>query len=433
MPLEDDIPNGVYALTRVLQGQPIEEALSNDNYLRPLPSRVKAWVYGVCRHYYSLQEQLEKLVSKPLERLDNEVLGTLLIGAFRIQHSDTPQPIVVSASVDAIQRLKKGSAKGLVNAVLRKTTKDYQPQSEEAKSELPQWLLDALGQAYSNTVGLEWLSNLTIQMPQMLRINCRRTSPDRFMDRLREANVQAELTDHPLAFRLTSPQATMSIPGYEEGWFSAQDANAQRAVRLLAPQPKARVLDACAAPGNKSLQLLEQFPTIQLTAIDVSPARAKFGKLEAKRLGLPLQIKEGDATQLDWWDGQLFDRILIDAPCSALGTLARRPDVKLHRTKEQLKLLQSRQIALIDNLLNTLKPKGQIIYCTCSLLPDENDNVIAQVTREREDVIANHSLDLPGVPVNTFTRQKFGTQLLPNPLVGDGFYFARLTKTATQS
>ena len=144
--------------------------------------------------------------------------------------------------------------------------------------------------------------------------------------------------------------------------FSVQDASAQLPVRQLDIRPGLRVLDACAAPGNKALQLLEH--DIELTAIDINPARRAWCEIESKRLGLPLTIIEGDATSLTWWDSTPYDRILLDAPCSATGTIGRHPDVKIHREPLQIVSLQERQIQLLSNLWQVLAPDGVLMYAT---------------------------------------------------------------------
>ena len=435
MALEDDVPQAVNLLNRVLQGHTIERVLTPPPNQPQIPSRVKAWVYGSCRHYYSLREQLTEFITSPFQKLDVEVSGALLIGAFRLRYTTTPKQIVVSASVDGIKRLHKASASGMVNAVLRKITGDFNPKSDVARFELPRWLLHVLQREYGEDLltNESWLAGLSKQMPHMLRINRRRTSPERFLDSLDKEQIKYSRTDQPLAIRLDQPKNTASIPGYAEGWFSTQDANAQRAVWLLNPKPGMRVLDACAAPGNKSFQILDQYPNCQLVSTDISPPRSRFAKQESRRLGVKLDIIEGDATSKTWWDGELFDRILIDAPCSAIGTVARRPDVKLHRAASQLNALVERQLALLNNLFSLLAPNGQIIYCTCSLLSLENDNVIAQFAQDRHDVAIQDPPLFPGLNPTKFRRLRFGTQLLPDLHTGDGFYFSRLEKVSTNS
>jgi len=221
---------------------------------------------------------------------------------------------------------------------------------------------------------------------------------------------------------LVTPQAVNTIPGYSEGWFTVQDEASQRAAHLLEPQPTTRVLDACAAPGIKALQLLETCDDIQLTAIDIDPTRGSYGTNESLRLGLPFELRVGDATRRDWWDGELFDSILIDAPCTGTGTLRRKPDIKVHRTLEDVVVLQRKQQDLLTNLWHMLASGGTLLYSTCSILPDENDSVIHNFLDQTTDAAA--------VPIDADWGHAtlFGRQCLPTERGPDGFFYSRITK-----
>ena len=420
----DDIRLAARLLIRVLEGESLESALELSGAALA-SARIRAWVYGVCRHYFSLSEQLSNICITPLAKLDREVLAVLLIGVYQLTHSEAKSHAVVSESVEAIKRLHKQSAAVLVNAILRKTDRKFTPVSLSGKYELPDWIIKRLRSAYGDKFVRSQLTRLNCRMPQCLRVNQHKVPPKDFHALLRSQGVAFTTLRQDATVRLCSPQPTHSIPGYTEGWFTVQDASAQLPVRELDLVPKLRVLDACAAPGNKAFQLLEH--DIQLTAIDINPTRLAWCEGESERLGLPLTIVEGDATQTDWWDGHQFDRILLDAPCSASGTIGRHPDVKIHREPEQIAVLQERQVQLLSNLWQLLAPYGVLVYATCSLFPEENDNVIGQLLRSNDDVQLE-SIDLKASERPLIMQQEFGAQIFPDPEWGDGFYIAKLRK-----
>ena len=420
----DDIRHAARLLIRVLKGESLEAALAVSGATLA-SSRMRAWVYGVCRHYFSISEQLARLCRTPLSKLDREVLAVLLIGVFQLTHSKAKPHAVVSESVEAIRRLHKQSAAYLVNAVLRKVERDFKPTSLSGKYELPDWLIEKLREAYGDKFMRGHLAHLNSQMPQCLRVNPHKISPHEFHEALRVRDIGFTILRQNTTVRLCTPQPSHSIPGYAEGWFAVQDANAQLPVRELDLQPNLRVLDACAAPGNKAFQLLEH--DIVLTALDINPARHTWCKTEGMRLGSTLLITEGDATNQSWWDKRPFDRILLDAPCSATGTIGRHPDVKIHREPEQIATLRERQVKLLSNLWRVLAPDGLLVYATCSLLPEENDAVIANLINTTDDVQLE-SLSVKPVERPMTIPQDFGTQIFPDPDWGDGFYLAKIRK-----
>ena len=425
----DDIRHAARLLMRIFKGESLENVVAVAGPKLD-SARIRAWVYGVCRHYFSLSEQLGKLCMTPLPRLDREVLAVLLLGAFQLVHTETKPHAIVSESVEAIKRLRKQSAAYLVNAVLRKVDRDYRPSTVSGKHELPDWLVDKLRVAYGDALLYRFLKHLNARMPQCLRVNCHKISAQAFQSVLRDHNIAFTILRDPGTIRLCQPQPTRTIPGYAEGWFTVQDASAQLPVRELNVRAGLRVLDACAAPGNKSFQLLEH--GVDLTALDINPARSEWYKLESRRLDLPLTITLADATTKDWWDGKPYDRVLLDAPCSATGTIGRHPDVKLHREPPQFESLQAGQVELMTNLWDVLAPGGTFVYATCSLLPEENDAVVSTVVDKQVDAetvaIDFHSSNQPLV-----MSQDFGIQVFPHPNWGDGFYMAKLQKHAHAS
>ena len=345
---------------------------------------------------------------------------------YQLTYSEAKSHAVVSESVEAIKRLHKQSAAALVNAILRKADPNFKPASLSGTYEFPEWLIARLQDAYGSTFIRNHLKHFNSRMPQCLRVNQHKVSPKEFHALLRSQGVAFKTLRQDATVCLCTPQPTHSIPGYAEGWFAVQDASAQLPVRELDLQPKLRVLDACAAPGNKAFQLLEH--DIELTAIDINPTRHAWCEGEGQRLGLHLTIVEGDATKQDWWNHRQFDRILLDAPCSATGTIGRHPDVKIHREPEQFAKLKERQVQLLSNLWQLLAPSGLLVYATCSLLPEENDAVIAQLLRSNKDVQLE-PVDLRASERPLIIPQEFGVQLFPDPKWGDGFYIAKLRRT----
>ena len=420
----DDIRLASRLLIRVLKGESLESALEVAG-ADLASARIRAWVYGVCRSYFSLSEQLASLCKTPLPKLDREVLAVLLIGVYQLTHSEAKSHAVVSESVEAIKRLHKQSAAALVNAILRKVDREFKPASLSGTYEIPDWLVEKLRDAYGDKFIQSHLRRFIGRMPQCLRVNQHKVSPKDFHALLRSEGVAFTTLRGDETVRLCTPRPTHSIPGYAEGWFAVQDASAQLPVRELDLQPKFRVLDACAAPGNKAFQLLEH--DIELTAIDINPTRHAWSEEEGQRLGMHLTIIEGDAAHQDWWDHRLFDRILLDAPCSATGTIGRHPDVKIHRKPQQIAELQERQAQLLSNLWQLLAPNGVLVYATCSLLREENDAVIAHLLRSNDDVQVE-PIDLHASNRPLITPQEFGTQLFPDPEWGDGFYLAKLRR-----
>ena len=420
----DDIRQAARLLMRILRGESLEAAVEVAGS-QLASSRIRAWIYGVCRHYFSLSEQLANLCMTPLPKLDREVLSVLLLGMYQLVHTDAKPHAVVSESVEAIKRLRKQSAATLVNAILRKVDPQFAPSALSAKFELPAWFVKAIQEAYGEQVVRRYLPHLNCRMPQSLRVNRHKTTPASFHKVLQKSNIAFTTQRDGETVVLCKPQPTHSIPGYEEGWFSVQDANAQLPVRELGIEPGMRVLDACAAPGNKAFQLLEH--DIQLKALDISPSRSAWSKAEGRRLGLPLTITHADASADAWWDGKPFDRILLDTPCSATGTIGRHPDIKIHRQPDQLGALQTRQVALLENLWQMLDVGGVLLYCTCSLLPQENDHVVEKICASKADV-AIEPVGLSPAARPLIMPQSYGTQIFPDSDWGDGFYLAKLRK-----
>jgi 16S rRNA (cytosine967-C5)-methyltransferase len=287
----------------------------------------------------------------------------------------------------------------------------------------PRWLVDAIARDWpgqSDTI----LAANNEQAPLTLRVNRRRGDRDSLRESFSAAGIEGE--PHPqLPDALILPHGgeISRLPGYAEGLFSVQDGAAQRVADLIAPTPGQRVLDACAAPGGKAAHLLER-ADIDLLAIDRDPARLPRLRENLERLGLDARIRAADATRPDeWWDGRAFDRILLDAPCSASGILRRQPDVRLHRRAADIPALAAVQEELLNSLWPLLAPGGRLVYATCSVLRAENEASVAGLLAARHDALA---LDVP----DTFGHVAgVGRQRLPGEDGMDGFFYALLEKT----
>jgi 16S rRNA (cytosine967-C5)-methyltransferase len=296
--------------------------------------------------------------------------------------------------------------------------------TEQGRHAHPSWLIEATRDAWPD----RWRRVLEAnneRAPMALRVNARRLGRDEYLARLAERGLRAEALEglsHGVV--LATPCDVMELPGFEEGLVSVQDAAAQLAAPLLAPVPGARVLDACAAPGGKSAHLLELEPRCaELVALDVEAERVERMRENLARLGLAASTRVADASEPQrWWDGQPFERILLDAPCSATGVIRRHPDVKVLRRPSDVETMRATQARLLAALWPLLADQGALLYATCSYLPRENDEVIAEFVASRPEV-AVHPIRLA-----EGRSTSHGWQILPGEGGMDGFYYALLGK-----
>ncbi len=391
----------------------------------------QALCFGVIRHYYSLNFILNMLLKKKLKKKDSDIKALILIGLYQLDHMRTPAHAAVSASVESCKELKKSWAKNLVNAVLRRYQREHDkfPElitvNDSAKYEHPAWLLDRLKDEYPQ----HWQSIIkenNLPPPMSLRVNTRKTDRDSYLKKLQAAGIEAQPSNlNQSGIVLTQPVSVEALPDFSEGHVSVQDLAAQLAIPLLEPQAGERILDACSAPGGKLAHLLETMPTLQeAVAIEKEPHR--FKKLEAtlERLGLSATLIQNDARAIDdWWDKQLFDRILIDVPCSASGVIRRHPDIKFLRTAEDIQNITVLQAEIINALWPLLSKGGKLLYITCSVFQAENDEQITAFTNKHNDAYS-----IP-IQANWGMATKYGRQILPGDNAMDGFYYAQLQKT----
>jgi len=387
--------------------------------------------YGVCRWYRRLDALIAQLLHKPFKRKDRDLQGLLLVGAYQLLYSRVPPHAALSTIVEGTRGLGKGWASRLVNGVLRRLQRESTALAARVDADpairyaLPNWLYEAIYDAWpaQHTSVLEGLQ----QRPVMtLRVDLSRVDRAAYAEQLAATGLAAR--HHPSvasALQLDDPVAVVRLPGFSDGHVSVQDAGAQLAGMLLDLRPGQRVLDACAAPGGKTLDLLQRVPDLRLTALDIDPDRLQRVAENLARAGCRAALKVGDASDpsgTDWGERR-YDRILVDVPCSATGVLRRHPDIRLLRRATDLAALVRRQAAILDALWPLLAPGGRLLYVTCSLLPDENAR---QVDAFCERHPKARAVELPATPG---IRAGEGVQLLPGLDESDGFYYAALLRT----
>lgn len=413
----------------------LQQKQSLNDVLAALPTKlsaqdkalVQAGLYGVLRHYPTLSWLINQHLEKALKSKDIIVEYLLCFALFQLIYQQKPSYAVVNESVNTVTALGKSWAKGLVNAVLRKLTVDpaVLTTAKETLQQFdhPLWWKEVLSQVWPK----HWQAILTAnnqQGPMCLRVNTQKTNTSEYLQTLSSQGIAA--ITHPIvnsALVLTKPCPVHELPGFSQGLVSVQDASAQMVAPLLDLAPKLRVLDACAAPGGKSCHMLEIMPDLSVTALDIAEDRTSRIADNLKRLGQKANIIIGDASQpKSWWDGQLFDRILCDVPCSASGIIRRHPDIKYLRHEEDLIQLPKIQLAILTALWPLLASGGVLVYSTCSVMPQENDEVIAKWLTQVNDATV---VDLPE---NLGLKTTYGKQRLPGDNDMDGFYYAKIVK-----
>lgn len=391
---------------------------------------IKALIFGVLRRYPQLKFISHQLMQKEIKSKEVLVLNLICVGLFQLREMRVSEHAAVSETVEAAKQLNKAWSAKLINAVLR----NYQRQKDTIKEKLlldieayyahPIWFIDALKKAWPN----DWQTILDANNappPLSLRVNQRKLSREDYVALLKTKNLEAKIISNTdFGIILEPPQEISTLPGYQEGFFSVQDGAAQFSASLLDLKPNLKILDACAAPGGKTTHILETEPRLtKVVALDISKERIRIIQENLARLQLTADVKVGDAlTPSEWSEGQLFDRILLDAPCSSTGVIRRHPDIKHLRKFEDIKKLSSLQFQLIKALWPLLKPNGIFLYVTCSILPEENNNVIEAFLNSQGDAQL-YPFDIPGG--NTLS---LGIQLLPGQNEMDGFYYARMMK-----
>ncbi len=416
----------VSVIARVLAGSNLTEVLqtlwrSDLTLSKQQKGAIQDLSYGVLRFYMQLESILALLLKKTLR--DDQLRYLLLVGLYQLQYSKAQPHTVVNQAVMAVQSLKRSKAmQGLVNGVLRNFMRqrdDLLQQATEKETGFfshPQWWIDKLRRQYPQKFH-QILSMSNKRPPMTLRINQRKTDVQTYRDTLTEYGIESEWL-WGNALLLKQPLSVENLPGFAQGWVTVQDSGAQLAATLLQLQDGMRVLDACAAPGGKSTHILE-LADVSLTVLDHDAARLVYVRENLDRLQLQVEhMICGSAGNPDqWWDGQHYDRILADVPCSASGVVCRHPDIKWLRRENDLSKFAAGQRSILDALWKILKKGGKLLYVTCSIFAEENTMLI-------DNFLAHHS-DACSLPLASDVLIE--GQMLPD-IQHDGFFYALLQK-----
>ena len=419
------------AVADVLGGRSLSDALPARSQAVPERDRglTAELAYGVCRWQPRLAPLALGLLQRPPKAKDQDVLALLMVGLHQLLNMRIPAHAAVGETAGAARALGKSWAVNLVNASLRTFQREQDERLAKvdrdpaARHALPGWLHHAIADAWP--AQLEAIAAAYQEHPPMtLRVNRRQGDASAYAARLLAAGICARTQPlAPDALLLDQAVDVTALPGFTEGAVSVQDAGAQLAGPLLDARPGQRVLDACAAPGGKTAHLLELVDDLNMTAVDIDPARLERVGETLHRLGLQatLDVVDVAAPPMEWRE-QPFDRILLDAPCSATGVIRRHPDIRLLRRSADIAALAERQAAILDALWPCLKPGGKLLYVTCSILPAENALQIEAFMQRHPDARA---LPLPG---SWGHAHGVGRQTLPGEHGMDGFYYALLER-----
>ncbi|WP_455222000.1 16S rRNA (cytosine(967)-C(5))-methyltransferase RsmB [Kaarinaea lacus] len=386
--------------------------------------------YGVCRWWWRLDAVLSLLLDKPLKEKDADIKHLMMIGLYQLHYMRVPDHAAVAETVTACVALKKAWAKNLVNAVLR----NYQRRAEQVHAQLmdnpvaefshPLWFIDAIKNAWPQ----HWQAILQAnnsRPPMVLRVNLAKVLRSDYMNQLAVAGIKAQAVSYNnCGVILDLPQPVSQLPGFHDGLVSVQDGAAQMAAALLQLAPHHRVLDVCAAPGGKTAHILESQPDLkELVAVDIDGERLEKVSDNLQRLGLNARVIAGDGQKPDqWWDGETFDRILLDAPCSATGVIRRHPDIKQLRKSSDIQRLVKNQRDILRAVWPLLKSGGMILYATCSVMQQENEQQIREFLHSRQDATLGNIEGVWGIGL------EYGRQILPGQDKMDGFYYACIEK-----
>ena len=417
------------------RGRSLDELLATDSDEGSARGLKRSLCYGTVRWHFRLVEILARLCNRPLEGIAPELRALLEVGLFQLLSGEVAEHAAVAETVGAAKEMGQARASGFVNAVLRRFQREREQVLTAVDRDLsvrtshPRWLVEALGRDWPGASRAILEAN-NAHPPMWLRVNRMRSGVDACAVELEASGWTVHR--HPFApdaLRIDPPADVRTVPGFAEGRVSVQDAAAQLAVELLGPQPGERILDACAAPGGKTCHLLERVGgQAEVTALDIAEPRLERIRDNLRRLGLDARVVAGDlALAGSWWDGKPFDRVLLDAPCSATGVIRRHPDIKVLRRARDVPVLARKQGELLRAAWRLLAPRGTLLYTTCSVLRPENEHVVAAFLADspdaRDETLARSAgwPPRPGVAGPGYRVQVGEADM-------DGFYYACLVK-----
>ena len=422
----------VQTILQVLdQGRSLDEIFNSDWYQSlALEKRDLALgrelAFGFCRWYFALSTLLASRLQKPLRARDRDIEVILILGLYQLLVMNTEPHAAVNETVKLALAQKKSWARGLVNALLRGVVRDgIELDSNSPTQAYPDWIMSRIRRDWGEQAERVLIEGNN-RPPMTLRVDTRQASIDNVITTLGSAGIEASRhSTVSTAIVLSAPCEVTQLPGFERGILNVQDAAAQIAATLLDCKSGARVLDACAAPGGKTAQLLQQFDNIELDALDRSEVRLQRLRQNLQRINKSARVLIGDAASPEtWFEGNNYDYILADVPCSASGVIRRHPDIKLLRHESDIMPLLAQQRKILDALWRLLKPGGKMLYSTCSVFRDENEVQIAKFLQRHPDcaeVTINNSEW--GEP------RPHGRQILTGSDNMDGFYYGLLTRS----
>lgn len=412
--------------------QVVEQGQSLSNVLPPLQQKVadkdrallQELSFGVLRTLPQLDWLITQLMSRPMTGKQRTVHYLIMVGLYQLLHTRIPAHAALAETVEGAVAIKRPQLKGLINGVLRQ----FQRQQEALLAEFatsdsrflhPDWLVKRIRKAYPQ----QWQAILEAnnqRPPMWLRVNRTHHTRDAWLALLETSGLKGYTHPrYPDAVRLETPTSVQALPGFDAGWVTVQDASAQGCMRFLMPENGETILDLCAAPGGKTTHILEVAPEANVLAVDIDEQRLSRVYDNLKRLGMKAEVKQGDGRYpSQWCDGRQFDRILLDAPCSATGVIRRHSDIKWLRRDRDIAELALLQAQILDAVWPHLKPGGTLVYATCSILPEENAEQIAAFLKRTGDAVLSE----------TGTPEQPGLQNLPAADEGDGFFYAKLIK-----
>ncbi len=394
---------------------------SIQSYNKPLSPYARELIFGVCRYYFYLESLAKTLV--PKKPKDQKIWLTLLLGLYQLHYLKQAEYAVVKETVELT---RSNWARGFINAVLRNYCR--KKPSPPVHLNHPDWFARRIQQAWPQ----HWqniLEENDIHPPMTLRVNTSAINIDAYLLKLQNVGISGQKMLYAKeAILLDTPCHVTDLPGFADGLCAVQDAAAQLAAHLLDLKPGDRILDACAAPGGKTCHILEKEPHLdQCIALDIDEKRLQKVAENLSRLKLEATLKQGDAaTPETWWDGVAFDKILLDAPCSATGVIRRHPDIKLMRTEMDVAEIVKLQAKILQALWPLLSPGGRLVYATCSVLPEENELQIANFLKTQKDAQLE-SIDIP-----FGHKTPHGRQIFPGQDHMDGFFYSVISKAKTR-
>ncbi len=415
----------------VVRGQSLSSVLAQQQrYSQSDSALLQEICYGTLRWFYRLDAVLSRLLERPMKERDQDIFCLIMVGLYQLEFMNTPPHAIVKETVDAVLLMNKPWAKGLVNAILRSYQRNadeltgHWQDDREAEFAHPEWLIEMLEQDWPDDY-IQVLDANNRRPPMTLRINEQHTNAEQYRHELAKEGIHAHR--HPFASSalvLEHAVSVQDLPGFLQGRVSVQDASAQLAAPLMGLEPGMRVLDACAAPGGKTMHILEYCPDLaEVVALDVDADRLTRVQENLDRLKQVASLVAGDASKPDaWWDGRQFDRILLDVPCSGTGVIRRHPDIKLLRTPEDIANLSERQAFILNAIWPLLAPGGMLVYSTCSVLKQENEQQVRSFIARQTDAAEQR------IEAGWGSQGSCGRQVLSGADEMDGFFYACLQK-----